>query len=85
MQPLPVGETGVSEGKGKGRGGGSPGLQQAPDLIRGLEGWGYPPLGQSLYPCPSEGRSPFSFACERGRYRMAKTGTGLVSPARRGE
>ena len=57
MQPLPVGETGVSEGKGKGRGGGSPGLQQA----EGLEGWGYPAPWRSFTLARVRGGAPFLF------------------------
>jgi len=61
MQPLPVGETGGNEGKGRGRGGGSPGLHKPRTLDPGCGRLGKPlPLAE-LYPCPREGRSPFSF------------------------
>ena len=63
--------------KGKGWGGGSPACAK-PKVWKAGD---TPPLGRSLYPFPSEGWSPF--ICERGRYRMAETGTGSVSPARR--
>jgi hypothetical protein len=79
MQPLPVGETGGSEGKGKVRGGGSPGLHKPRTLDPGCGRLGIPrPLGKAFTLARVRGGAPLF--CERGRYRMAETGYGLGEP-----